>query len=122
MTPELRAKALQWSDVDWKLYRHFNQTFWEKAEAYRRKRMAADVAELGRRNLELMEISIEGGHPVESGSIMAAHWREVNRRIPFEIQNRQSLSGTVPKDANLRNSISDRLGGLTCGSLSCGDM
>ncbi|XP_029286309.1 galactosylceramide sulfotransferase-like [Cottoperca gobio] len=72
LTPELRAKALQWNGIDWKLYKHFNLTFWEKVEAYGRKRMAEDVAELRRRNVELMEICIEGGHSVKAGSIHEA--------------------------------------------------
>ncbi|XP_040002706.1 galactosylceramide sulfotransferase-like [Xiphias gladius] len=69
LSPELRAKALQWNGIDWKLYKHFNQTFWDNVEAYGRERMAEDVAELRRRNAEMVEICIEGGHSVESGSI-----------------------------------------------------
>ncbi|XP_068583207.1 galactosylceramide sulfotransferase-like [Cebidichthys violaceus] len=69
LTPELRAKALQWNGIDWKLYKHFNATFWEKVEVYGRQRMAEEVAELKRRNAELVEICIEGGHSVEAGSI-----------------------------------------------------
>ncbi|XP_078124844.1 galactosylceramide sulfotransferase-like [Sander vitreus] len=72
LTPELRAKALQWNGIDWKLYKHFNLTFWKKVEAYGRKRMADDVTELRRRNAELVEICIEGGHSVEAGSIHEA--------------------------------------------------
>ncbi|XP_023268454.1 galactosylceramide sulfotransferase-like isoform X1 [Seriola lalandi dorsalis] len=69
MSPELRAKALQWNGVDWKLYKHFNLTLWEKVEAYGRERMAKDVAELRRRNAEMVEICIEGGHSVAAGNI-----------------------------------------------------
>ncbi|XP_037619325.1 galactosylceramide sulfotransferase-like [Sebastes umbrosus] len=72
LTPELRAKALQWNGADWKLYRHFNLTFWEKVEAYGSKRMAEVVVELRRRNAELAQICIEGGHSVEAGSIQEA--------------------------------------------------
>ncbi|XP_005722282.1 galactosylceramide sulfotransferase [Pundamilia nyererei] len=68
-TPELRARALEWNAIDWKLYQHFNQTFWKKVDAYGRKRMAADVAELKKRNKEMTSICIEGGHAVEAGSI-----------------------------------------------------
>ncbi|MCJ8747043.1 hypothetical protein PDJAM_G00149040 [Pangasius djambal] len=69
LTPELRAKALQWNSIDWKLYQHFNATFWRKVEAYGRERMAKDVAELRRRNAEMATICIEGGHAVDAGSI-----------------------------------------------------
>lgn len=69
LTPELRAKALEWNAIDWKLYQHFNQTFWKKVDAYGRQRMAEDVAELRRRNKEMASICIEGGHAVEAGNI-----------------------------------------------------
>ncbi|KAG9261986.1 galactosylceramide sulfotransferase [Astyanax mexicanus] len=69
LTPELRAKALEWNAVDWKLYQYFNATFWKKVEAYGTERMARDVAELRRRNKEMATICIEGGHAVDAGSI-----------------------------------------------------
>ncbi|XP_038145908.1 galactosylceramide sulfotransferase [Cyprinodon tularosa] len=69
LTPELRARALKWNAIDWKLYQHFNQTFWKRVDAYGRLRMAKDVAELRRRNKEMASICIEGGHAVDSSSI-----------------------------------------------------
>ncbi|XP_029353152.1 galactosylceramide sulfotransferase-like [Echeneis naucrates] len=66
---ELRAKALQWNSVDWKLYKHFNRSFWEKVEAYGRERMERDVAELRRRNAEMAKICIDGPQSVAAGSI-----------------------------------------------------
>ncbi|XP_034728680.1 galactosylceramide sulfotransferase [Etheostoma cragini] len=69
LTPELRARALEWNAIDWKLYKHFNQTFWKKVDAYGRRQMAEDVAELRRRNTEMASICIEGGHAVEAGNI-----------------------------------------------------
>ncbi|KAM9446460.1 galactosylceramide sulfotransferase [Clarias gariepinus] len=69
LTPELRARALQWNAIDWKLYQHFNATFWRKVEEYGLKRMAEDVAELRRRNAEMATICIEGGRAVDAGSI-----------------------------------------------------
>lgn len=69
LIPELRAKALQWNAIDWKLYQHFNKTFWNKVDMYGRQRMAEDVAELRRRNAKMANICIEGGHAVDAGSI-----------------------------------------------------
>ncbi|XP_047446736.1 galactosylceramide sulfotransferase [Mugil cephalus] len=69
LTPELRARALEWNAIDWKLYQHCNQTFWKKVDAYGRQRMAEDVAELRRRNEQMASICIEGGRAVEPGSI-----------------------------------------------------
>ncbi|XP_042340442.1 galactosylceramide sulfotransferase-like [Plectropomus leopardus] len=83
LTLELRAKALQWNAIDWKLYTHFNLTFWKKVKAYGRTRMAQDVAELRRRNRELVEICIEGGHAVEAGSIHDADmqpWQPIGEK------------------------------------------
>ncbi|CAL9708327.1 unnamed protein product [Knipowitschia caucasica] len=69
LTHEHRVKALEWNDIDWKLYRHFNRTFWAKVEAYGQQRMALDVAELRRRNAEMTKLCIEGGQAVEAGRI-----------------------------------------------------
>ncbi|XP_037535887.1 galactosylceramide sulfotransferase [Nematolebias whitei] len=69
LTPKLRARALEWNAIDWKLYQHFNRTFWKKVNAYGRERMAEDVAELKKRNKEMTSVCIEGGHAVEAGSI-----------------------------------------------------
>lgn len=69
LTPELRARALEWNAIDWKLYQHFNQTFWKKVDAYGLERMAKDVAELRKRNKEMASICIEGGQAVDAGSI-----------------------------------------------------
>ncbi|XP_061117367.1 galactosylceramide sulfotransferase [Conger conger] len=69
LTPELKARALQWNGVDRRLYQHFNATFWRKVEAYGRERMARDVEELRRRNEEMAAICIDGGRAVEAASI-----------------------------------------------------
>uniref|UniRef100_A0A1A8KW54 Galactose-3-O-sulfotransferase 1 n=1 Tax=Nothobranchius kuhntae TaxID=321403 RepID=A0A1A8KW54_NOTKU len=69
LSPELRAKALKWNAIDWKLYQHFNRTFWNKVDTYGPERMAKDVAELRRRNQEMASICIEGGRAVEANSI-----------------------------------------------------
>ncbi|XP_060923401.1 galactosylceramide sulfotransferase-like [Limanda limanda] len=69
LTPDQRAKALQWNSIDWELYKHFNLTFWKKVDAYGRERMAKDLAELRMRNAEMVRICIEGSHSVEAGRI-----------------------------------------------------
>lgn len=69
LTPELRAKALEWNGADWRLYQHFNATLWEKVEAYGRRRMEQDVIELRRRNAKMTTICIEGEGAVEAGRI-----------------------------------------------------
>lgn len=83
LTPELRAKALKWNGVDWKLYQHFNATFWQKVETYGRERMAKDVAELRKRNQEMAAICIEGGQAVEATSIQETSmqpWQPIGQK------------------------------------------
>lgn len=69
LTPDLKAKALQWNGADWKLYQHFNATFWARVEAFGRGRMKVEVEELRRRNTEMKAICIEDGGAVESKNI-----------------------------------------------------
>ncbi|KAM3874281.1 galactosylceramide sulfotransferase [Diretmus argenteus] len=69
LTSELRAKALEWNGADWRLYQHFNSTFWARVEAYGEKRMKREVNELRRRNAEMKTICIEGGDAVEARMI-----------------------------------------------------
>ncbi|KAK2819149.1 hypothetical protein Q5P01_024710 [Channa striata] len=59
LTPELRAKALEWNGADWKLYQHFHAIFWTKVEAYGREKMKQEVQELRRRNAEMKAICVE---------------------------------------------------------------
>ncbi|XP_051907592.1 galactosylceramide sulfotransferase isoform X2 [Hippocampus zosterae] len=66
LTPESRARALGWNGADWRLYRHFNATLWDKVEEYGRERMKRDVAELRRRNAEMRALCLEGGEAVEA--------------------------------------------------------
>ncbi|XP_017163198.1 galactosylceramide sulfotransferase isoform X2 [Poecilia reticulata] len=94
LDPETRAKALQWNWADWKLYQHFNATFWERVEAYGRTRMERDVNELRRRNAEMRATCIEGGDAVE------AHKIKDTRFKPWQPIGEKSIMGY-----NLRNDI-----------------
>ncbi|XP_030623927.1 galactosylceramide sulfotransferase [Chanos chanos] len=95
LTPELRAKAREWNGADWKLYRHFNATFWAKVEAYGKTRMEKDVTELRRRNAEMAAKCIEGGTAVEAREI-----REQGMK-PWQPVGESSILGY-----NLRTNIS----------------
>lgn len=75
MTPELRAKALEWNGADWRLYQHFYTIFWAKIEEYGRERMKREVNELRRRNAEMKAICIEGGDAVEVDKIQDKRFR-----------------------------------------------
>ncbi|XP_067340555.1 galactosylceramide sulfotransferase isoform X2 [Channa argus] len=69
LSPELRAKILEWNGADWKLYQHFHDIFWAKIEVYGREKMKQEVNELRRRNAEMKAICVEGGDAVEAKNI-----------------------------------------------------
>ncbi|KAM6902103.1 galactosylceramide sulfotransferase [Xenentodon cancila] len=84
---EMRAKALQWNGADWKLYQHFNATFWARVEAYGRERMEKEVYELRRRNAEMKSICIEGAGAVEAQRI------QDSRFLPWQPVGEKSILG-----------------------------
>lgn len=75
LTPELRARALKWNGADWKLYQHFNATFWARVELFGRERMKQEVEELRRRNAEMKSICIKDGGAVEAQNIEDKRFR-----------------------------------------------
>ncbi|KAM9841671.1 galactosylceramide sulfotransferase [Aulostomus maculatus] len=87
LSPELRAKTSQWNGADWKLYQHFNRTFWDRVEAFGRERMKREVAELRRRNAELKALCIEGGDAVEARNI------QDRRFLPWQPVGEASILG-----------------------------
>ncbi|XP_034064448.1 galactosylceramide sulfotransferase isoform X1 [Gymnodraco acuticeps] len=87
LTPELRAKALQWNGADWRLYQHFNSTFWARVEAYGRERMKQEVKELRRRNAEMKAICIQDGGSVEAQNI------HDSRFLPWQPVGESSILG-----------------------------
>lgn len=87
LTPELRAKALQWNGADWRLYQHFNASFWDRVEAYGRERMSREVTELRRRNSEMKAVCIEDGGAVEARKI------QDRRFLPWQPVGESSILG-----------------------------
>lgn len=93
LTPELRAKALQWNGADWRLYQHFNATFWARVEEFGRERMKREVKELKRRNAEMKVICIEDGGAVEARKIRDRHF------LPWQPLGESSILGyNIKKD------------------------
>ncbi|XP_030005698.1 galactosylceramide sulfotransferase [Sphaeramia orbicularis] len=84
---ELRAKAMKWNGADWRLYRHFNATFWDKVEAFGQERMKREVNELRRRNGEMKDLCIEGGDAVEADQI------QERRFVPWQPLGESSILG-----------------------------
>ena len=87
LTPELRAKALQWNGADWKLYQHFNASFWARVEAFGRERMKQEVKELRRRNAEMRAVCVEDGGAVEAQKI------QDRRFLPWQPVGESSILG-----------------------------
>ncbi|KAA0704308.1 Galactosylceramide sulfotransferase [Triplophysa tibetana] len=106
MSPELKAKAREWNGADWKLYQHFNATFWARVEAYGRRRMEEDVRELRKRNAEMEAICIDGRGAVVTEEITDGHmkpWQPLGEatilggRGPRETAHHQAILS--PSDA-----------------------
>ncbi|XP_076159228.1 galactosylceramide sulfotransferase isoform X1 [Alosa pseudoharengus] len=94
LSPALRAKALRWNSADWRLYRHFNNSFWAKVEAYGRHRMERDVKDLRRRNAEMRALCVEGGAAVDPTGI------KNTELVPWQPMGEKSIMGY-----NLRKDI-----------------
>lgn len=87
LSPALRAKALEWNSADWRLYRHFNDSFWAKVEAYGRQSMERDVEELRTRNMEMRAICVEGGAAVDPMGI------KNTELVPWQPMGEKSIMG-----------------------------
>lgn len=97
LDPKMKDKALQWNGADWKLYQHFNATFWARVDAYGRERMKKEVKELRRRNAEMKDICIEGRGAVEAQKI------QDKRFLPWQPLGEKSIMGyNMRKDTDPR--------------------
>lgn len=62
LSPETRERARRWCALDWRLYQHFNRTFWARALAeLGPRRLRRDVQRLRARRSELTERCLLGG-------------------------------------------------------------
>ncbi|XP_067395144.1 galactose-3-O-sulfotransferase 2-like, partial [Emydura macquarii macquarii] len=70
MTPESKEKVKEWCSLDWKLYQHFNRTFWRRIqETIGLKKLDQEVNLLRRRQKELMELCLLDPMPIEKSQI-----------------------------------------------------
>ncbi|KAM5324416.1 galactose-3-O-sulfotransferase 2 isoform 2-T2 [Glossophaga mutica] len=64
LTPESQERARHWCALDWRLYQHFNRTFWASLRAeLGPRRLRAEVERLRARRRELMGLCLQGGAP-----------------------------------------------------------
>ncbi|XP_048200272.1 galactose-3-O-sulfotransferase 2 [Perognathus longimembris pacificus] len=62
--PRGRARARRWCALDWRLYQHFNRTFWAQLRAeLGPSRLRAEVARLRARQRELAGLCLQDGAP-----------------------------------------------------------
>ncbi|XP_078389848.1 galactose-3-O-sulfotransferase 2-like [Cetorhinus maximus] len=67
-----------WNGLDWKLYRHFNASFWQRVANYGHERMQQDVARLRALRQRLSAVCLQGGAPVASEQVEVAKLRPRN--------------------------------------------
>ncbi|XP_029472900.1 LOW QUALITY PROTEIN: galactose-3-O-sulfotransferase 2-like [Rhinatrema bivittatum] len=70
LTQESKERAKQWCSLDWKLYQHFNRTFWKRIrETIGLEKMKQEVEILQARQKELMQICIQDGKAIDIAQI-----------------------------------------------------
>ncbi|XP_060710728.1 galactose-3-O-sulfotransferase 2-like [Hemiscyllium ocellatum] len=93
-----RVKA--WNALDWKLYLHFNRTFWQKVEDYGLQRMRSDVLILREKRRRLMDLCLQGSRPVDASQI------EDKNIKPFQYGRAQIMGYNL--NPNLENSTREK--------------
>ncbi|XP_020852387.1 galactosylceramide sulfotransferase-like isoform X2 [Phascolarctos cinereus] len=101
MTGKLYQQATDWNQLDARLYRHFNASFWRKVEAFGRERMAREVASLRQENKRMERICIDGEHAVDAKDI------EKPSLQPWQAMGTKTILGY-----NLKKHISHQYGQL----------
>lgn len=65
LTPESKERVKAWCSLDWKLYLHFNQSFWRRIEETTGlEELEKEVNRLQTRQKELMEVCLSDKEPV----------------------------------------------------------
>ncbi|XP_078283969.1 galactose-3-O-sulfotransferase 2-like isoform X2 [Rhinoraja longicauda] len=59
-----------WNSLDWKLYLHFNKTFWRKVDLYGRQRMNEKVDLLQKARQKLKDLCLREGRSVDASQIL----------------------------------------------------
>ncbi|XP_071995724.1 galactose-3-O-sulfotransferase 2-like isoform X2 [Engystomops pustulosus] len=55
LSEETKERIKSWNQLDWQLYVHFNNSFWNRVEKFGRERMEKEVRELRKRREQLSE-------------------------------------------------------------------
>nr|XP_061797065.1 galactose-3-O-sulfotransferase 2-like [Nerophis lumbriciformis] len=66
LLPTTADKIKRWNALDWRIYLHFNRTFWHKVDTLvGRDQMKVEVAQLKKRQAELANKCLKDGGPVD---------------------------------------------------------
>ncbi|RVE59091.1 hypothetical protein OJAV_G00200690 [Oryzias javanicus] len=70
VSPETAEQIKRWNALDWRIYLHFNTTFWTKVDRLiGRQEMKAEVSQLRRLQAELANTCLKGGGAVDPSKI-----------------------------------------------------
>ncbi|XP_042314450.1 galactose-3-O-sulfotransferase 2 [Sceloporus undulatus] len=93
LNPESKEKVKEWCDLDWKLYKHFNDTFWSKIqERMDLKTLYKEVDLLQQRQKELMEMCLLEDTAIEGNKI------KDERLKPFQSGSAKILGYNLKQD------------------------
>uniref|UniRef100_A0A3B3CXH6 Galactose-3-O-sulfotransferase 2 n=1 Tax=Oryzias melastigma TaxID=30732 RepID=A0A3B3CXH6_ORYME len=70
VSPETEEQIKRWNALDWRIYLHFNSTFWTKVDRLiGRQKMKAEVSQLKSLQAELASTCLKGGGAVDPSKI-----------------------------------------------------
>ncbi|XP_019484231.1 PREDICTED: galactose-3-O-sulfotransferase 2 [Hipposideros armiger] len=70
LTPEGQERAKRWCALDWRLYQHFNRSFWAQVRAeLSPRRLRSEVARLRARRRELTALCLQDSKPKDKQQI-----------------------------------------------------
>lgn len=73
LSPETTEKVKKWNALDWRIYLHFNATFWRKIDTIiGRQQLEKEVSELKALQTELADICLKDGGAVDPSKIQDA--------------------------------------------------
>ncbi|XP_045152377.1 galactose-3-O-sulfotransferase 2 [Echinops telfairi] len=73
LTPRDQERARRWCALDWRLYEHFNRTFWARVDAeLGARRLRAEVAQLRARRAVLSRLCLQDAAPKNKSQITDA--------------------------------------------------
>ncbi|XP_010714846.1 galactose-3-O-sulfotransferase 2 [Meleagris gallopavo] len=93
LTPESKERVKKWCSLDWKLYLHFNQSFWRRIEeTIGLEELEKEVNDLRMRQKELMETCL-----LDQEAVVKAHIKD-KALLPFQSGSANILGYNLRQD------------------------